>query len=129
VATRLMVFEGDDVVQYMGTWSEYAVKAKERREEAAAARRAKAPATPTTTKDAAGGLSKNEARRREAWIAEVEQRIEALEAEKADILVAMADPALSTDERVRIAGRIGDIEVELAESLTKWETWSDEISG
>jgi len=129
VATRLMVFEDDDLVQYMGTWSEYAVKAKERREAAAAERRAKSPAAPAPTRTRAGGLSKNEARRREAWIAEVEERIEALEAEKADILVQMADPALSTDERVRIAGRIGEIDGELAECLTKWETWSDEISG
>jgi ATP-binding cassette subfamily F protein 3 len=128
VATRLMVFEDDDVVQYMGTWSEYAVKARERREALSRARRDAAPAPAVKPAAKPEGLSKNERRRRVEWIAEVEVKIEALEEEKDAVLASMADPGLSPEARVEAGRRIAAVEAELAEHLAQWEAWSDEIS-
>ncbi len=128
VATRLLVFEDDSVIHYVGTWTEYAVKAKERREAAAAARRERAPEMATKPISAMAGLSKNEIKRREEWIAEVEVQIETFEAEKEAILERMTNLDLAPDTRVKIARRINEIDTELAACLARWEEWSNEIS-
>ena len=128
VATRLLVFEEEGLAQFMGTWTEYTARIRERREAAGESRkeRMSESGAPAGARDR--GLSKNEIKRREEWIAEVEQTIESLEAEKNEVLASMADPALTPDARIEAARRIGALEAELAASLVQWETWSDEIS-
>jgi ATP-binding cassette subfamily F protein 3 len=74
-----------------------------------------------------GPLSKNEQARRRAWIAEAEQEIAQLEAERARVLTSMADLAISASERLALGRRSAEIETLLAEKVRRWEKWSLEL--
>jgi hypothetical protein len=88
--------------------------------------RAKVPRAPSAKP---AGLSKNEIRRREALIAEAEREIETLEAEKAELLGMLSDPALAPDDRLATSRRYTEVEAALEARLAQWEAWQDEISG
>ena len=85
--------------------------------------------------DAGGGpagaaaLSKNEVVRRQAWMAEAEARIAALEGERDGIVAALADPRLEPERLRERADRLARLEAELAEQLALWEKWGREIEG
>jgi ATP-binding cassette subfamily F protein 3 len=85
--------------------------------------------------DAGGGpagaaaLSKNEVARRQAWMAEAEARIAALEGERDGIVTALADPRLEPERLRERADRLARLEAELAEQLALWEKWGHEIEG
>jgi ATP-binding cassette subfamily F protein 3 len=112
----------------------YADWLRKRDDEAAAAaesgpvRRAAAPASPQADARPTR-LSKNEQARRQAWIAEVEQAIEALEAEKEAAFAEMSAADCSNDRRRELAARCAAIEAELAEAFSRWEAWHAELEG
>ncbi len=72
-------------------------------------------------------LSKNERARRRRWIAEVEEDISALEAERRRLLEAMAAPDLPASERLEMGNRCVEIDRALAARMELWEQWSREI--
>ncbi len=128
VATRLLVFDDGGTTQHLGTWSEYAAKRRERREAAAAA--APKPAQKqAAARSTAAGLSKNEIRRREQWIAEVEVEIAALEEEQESVLALLSSTDATPDQRQEASQRHGEIEAAMAECMNRWEQWQDEIHG
>jgi len=79
---------------------------------------------PTPTRP---GLSKNEARRRQEWIATVEQAIVVLEAEQAEALATLAEPKIANDRRLELTHRVAEIAAELAAHFDNWEKWSLEL--
>ncbi len=115
---------------YLGNYADYLRK---RDAEAAAATEAQAVRRPAVAPAPAAGapsaLSKNEQARRRAWIAEAEETIEELEAEKAAALAGMSDPACSNERRLELASRCAAIEDELAEVMGNWEEWHTELEG
>jgi ATP-binding cassette subfamily F protein 3 len=90
---------------------------------------ASAPDAPAVPDGGGGALSKNEQARRRAWIAEVEETIDALEAEKERAIQAMSAPDCANEHRQELADRCAAIDRELADALERWEAWNAELEG
>ncbi|MBE0567734.1 MAG: hypothetical protein IH621_17405, partial [Krumholzibacteria bacterium] len=73
-------------------------------------------------------LSKNEQNRRRQWIAEVEERILALETEQERAVAAMGSGGATPEQLADLGRRCLAIDAELAECLASWEQWNLEIA-
>ncbi|MEZ4389187.1 MAG: ABC-F family ATP-binding cassette domain-containing protein [Candidatus Krumholzibacteriia bacterium] len=117
---------------FLGNYADWIRKRDEEDEAAASApadRRPAAPPPDTPSGTVPTGLSKNEAARRRAWIADVEAAIEALESEKAAALDEMSAADCTNLRRRELASRCAAIEDELAEAFRRWEAWHAELEG
>jgi len=136
---RLVIFpEAKDKEQsirfFLGNYGEYVRKRAEERKAAAEALADKGAQTSrakiaSVEPAAKGALSKNEQRRRQAWIAEAEESIEALEEEKEAALAAMSSPDCDNQERLKLADRCASIDHDLQKVMADWEGWHAEIDG
>ncbi|MBK7189586.1 MAG: ABC-F family ATP-binding cassette domain-containing protein [bacterium] len=93
------------------------------------ARQATTPGAGTDADAGKGGLSKNEQNRRRQWIAQAEEAILALEAEKETCFALMAAPDTGSEQRAQAGRRIIEIEAGLQKHLADWEQWHLEIEG
>ena len=130
VVAKLIVFEPGEATPrlHVGGWSDWVGRREELRQRQQAAATAVAKASPTPSRPAREGLSKNELRRREEQIAALEAEVDALETEKSGLLDRLGDPGLSNTERMDASRRIVVLESELAAKVAQWEAWADEIS-
>jgi ATP-binding cassette, subfamily F, member 3 len=145
---RLVVFPGTDrtatsVQVFLGTYGDWVRRRSEgtgpgsaassRGEDGparagTAATTSAAIAPPTATRRAARpALSKNEQSRRHAWIAEAEETITALEAERDAAVAEMSSADCSHARRQELAARCTAIEDELAATMERWEGWLAEL--
>ena len=119
----------------LGNWAEWVRRRAEERAAAAPSRttEARAGRQPAGGADREGGaagrapLSKNERKRRQQWIAEVEARILALETEKDEAVARMGSGAARPEQLAELGRRCLAIESELAECIASWERWNLEI--
>ncbi|MEW6413760.1 MAG: ATP-binding cassette domain-containing protein [Pseudomonadota bacterium] len=123
VVTQSIVFEGEGrLTEIVGGYADWLAWRQRRAAEAARPVPKPAPAKPAAAKPAARtGLSYKEARELEALPA----RIEALEAEQAEIAAKLSDPALyqaDAQAAAALQARTEAIEVELLDALARWET-------
>jgi ATP-binding cassette subfamily F protein uup len=124
VVTQSIVFEGEGMLtEIVGGYADWRAW-QQRQTEAAASRPATAkvssPAQPAVRAPSKAKLSYKEVRELEALPA----RIEALEAEQAELAAKLADPVLYQSQAQDAAGlhaRSEAIEAELLEALTRWE--------
>ncbi|MBK7772041.1 MAG: ABC-F family ATP-binding cassette domain-containing protein [bacterium] len=93
------------------------------------ARQATTPGAAPEADAGKGGLSKNEQNRRRQWIAQAEEAILALEAEKETCFALMAAPDTGSEQRAQAGRRIIEIEAGLQKHLADWEQWHLEIEG
>jgi ATP-binding cassette subfamily F protein uup len=123
VVTQTIAAEGDGIwCEYAGgyeDWQRQRPQASEVTRPAASASTARRE-PPARRADPPPRLSYKESRE----LAALPGRIEALEAEQRQIAASFEDPALysgSPEELRRLTGRMGAIEVELAELIERWE--------
>ncbi len=127
---RLVVFTSPDVPPrvFVGNYGEWVRHRQETATtEPARQVRRDAPASPGAPAAGPPALSKNEQKRRLAWIAEEEARISRLESERDEALARIAQTELDGETRRALAHRCVEIEAELAAALARWETWHQEI--
>ncbi len=123
VVTQSIVFEGEGrLTEIVGGYADWLAWRQRRAAEAAkpVAKAAPTKAAPVAKSTAKAGLSYKEARELEGLPA----RIEALEAEQADLAGKLSDSALyQADPQVATAlhARAEAIEAELLDALTRWE--------
>ena len=136
IVERLIVFPGagdpagTPVVQHDGNYADWMRRRGERTGAVPAAEPARKPAfEPGTTGPTAGGLSKNEIRRREEMMAGAEATMENLETEKEELIAAMGAPDLDNERRAEMGRRCQEIEEEVARHMADWERWGLEIEG
>ncbi len=72
-------------------------------------------------------LSKNERKRRQEWLNEVEETILELEAEKDEVLSNMSSAGLDNQRRLDLAQRCATIDEKLGDLMTRWEQLSLQI--
>ncbi len=131
VVTQSIVFEGGgQLTEIVGGYADWLAWRQRRAAEAAkpAARPAPAKAAPAAKPAVRAGLSYKEARELEGLPA----RIEALEAEQAEIAGRLSDPALyQADPQAATAlhARAEAIEAELLDALVRWETLEAKQAG
>jgi len=126
VVTQSIVFEGDgkltEIVGGYADWLAWRQRQQRTTSESAQAAAPRVPAQAVPAKVAPKSkLSYKEARELEALPA----RLEALEAEQAQIAERLADPALyqaSPQEAAVLQARSAAIETELLDALARWET-------
>ncbi|HEX4916887.1 MAG TPA: ATP-binding cassette domain-containing protein [Limnobacter sp.] len=132
IVTRCLVFEGDGVVgDYVGGYEDWlrqrvsdpwADKPKMAEPRASAPTQAKPESTPnsaTNTTSSKRKLSYKEQRELEA----LPQRIETLEAEQADLLAKIGDPAFYQQDAASITAtqqRMADVEAALEDAYQRW---------
>jgi len=138
IVDKLVVFPrveeaaNDGRVQlFAGNYAEFAQRRAEEARPAAARTRARETGrdTPSAADPVSGrvALSKNEQTRRLKMIAGTEEKIMALEAEKAAAMADLSRPDLDNDSRVALARRCTEIDTQLDGHLADWERWSLEI--
>ncbi|MBD3222277.1 ATP-binding cassette domain-containing protein [bacterium] len=137
---RLVVFPGTDraatgVEVFLGTYGDWVRRRSEgtgpqvtasSRDGDGPARAGATAATGTPRADRPA-LSKNEQARRRAWIAEAEETITALEAERDAAIAEMSSADCSHARRRELATRCTEIEAELAATMKRWEGWLAEL--
>jgi len=132
---RLLIFPsaGDNsgsVRVFDGNYQDYLWKRGQETQAEAVQRKA-----PVTRKDSGQtrspsgkvALSKNEQKRRQQWVDDTEETMAALEVEQQETLLEMGSPELSSDRRLVLGRRCGEIEAEIATHMANWEQWSLEI--
>ncbi len=139
VVHRLLVFpdrgsgadEAGRLQDFPGAYSEWVEHRRRRAQKQARntelRRQATADPKPHRAAARSGGLSKNEIRRRELKIAELEERIRELEQDQAAAVEIMGRPETSNEERLAQGRRCDDIEKELAACMEQWESLHLEI--
>jgi ATP-binding cassette subfamily F protein 3 len=121
------------VVVHLGNYADYVrhrnsqLQAETESKRPVTARPAAATEKETGSPGGRTPLSKNEQQRRQTWIDEAEEKILALEDEKAEALQEMAQADLANDRRIALGQRIAAIETELQQHMADWEQWSLEI--
>jgi ATP-binding cassette subfamily F protein 3 len=136
IVERLIVFPGvgdpfgTPVRMFDGNYTEWVRwRGEQARVSAPAASAPKQAAAETTARPARIGLSKNEIRRREEKMGEAEAAMEALEAEKDELIAQMASPDLDNARRAEMGRRCQEIESELQDHMADWEQWGLELEG
>ena len=121
------------MVVHLGNYADYVrhrnsqLQAEAESQRPAAPRNAPAAEKETGSSGGRTPLSKNEQQRRQSWIDDAEEKILALEDEKAEALQEMALADLANDRRIALGQRIAAIETELQQHMADWEQWSLEI--
>ena len=141
VSTRVWAWEDGRFVDYPGTFDEWLEWSARRKAESAAtaalARTAEpksAPAAAASAGSKAPALSKNEIRRRERELEELEGRIHGIEGRIAEIEAALGDPALyaAGADPARpgaLAAERDTLQSRLAEAYAAWERVGEELAG
>jgi ATP-binding cassette subfamily F protein 3 len=134
IVERLIVFPGTgetadgQVRQFDGNYTEWVRKrSEENRTQVPSGGAGTARVADPEKAPRSGGMSKNEQKRRVAWMAEAEVAIEALEAEKEALIAEMWAPDQDNDRRVTMGRRCQEIETKLEKHLADWEGWGLEI--
>jgi len=144
IVDRLIIFPAVDEVEarnsgqighFLGNYNDLLRHNKAAQEALSSKDRAKAAADSQNKevrpiKTNAGGfvpLSKNERKRRQEWLNEVEEAILDLEAEKDEALPRMSSADLDNQVRLDLAQRCAAIDKELGDLMTRWEHLSLEI--
>ncbi len=142
LATRLVVFSDEAEPWpapriFLGNYGDYVRRRSQERLDAAAAAGSSSSSRPIATSAGAATtagadgqpsrLSKNEQKRRQAWIAEVEAEIAALETEQAAALAEISNPGCDNQRRRELGERCTAIDTALAAALARWEAWSAEL--
>jgi ABC transport system ATP-binding/permease protein len=124
VVTQSIVFEGEgkltEIVGGYADWRAWQQKQIEATASRPATAKVSSPAQPAVRAPSKAKLSYKEVRELEALPA----RIEALEAEQAELAARLADPALyqnKAEEAAALQARSEAIEAELLDALTRWE--------
>jgi ATP-binding cassette subfamily F protein 3 len=143
-AGRLLVFDtvaGEEgVVQYLGNYTDYRRRRDEEQKEQREGQESREDSVTGRTsagrtgsvrspseRSGATKLSKNEQVRRRRWIAAAEEEITGMEKERAELLAAMSDATLSSDQRRRLGHRCSELQKHIAEKMAVWEKWNLEI--
>jgi len=129
VATRVVAFEGDGVVQTYASRLQAVNAARERARaaseaEAEAARAAPVPSNPSGRAPKPARLSYADKQE----LAALPERIEALEDELAAVEARLADPALYRDEPEAVpelSRRAGELPTEIEQLFTRWEALAE----
>ncbi len=137
IVKKLIIFSGDGEVRvFAGNYADYVWKRKQEQQaaapvgtEASGRNRGRKENRPATTPTGAGTatMSKNEIKRRQQWINEVEEKILELESAKETALAEMGSPDLDNDRRLELANQCAAADAELATAFAEWENWSLEI--
>jgi ABC transport system ATP-binding/permease protein len=115
--TGTLVFEEDTIRDYAGGYDDWLAQRPEPEEKIRRAEKKQKPKSNVSRRK----LTYNETRE----LASLPERIEALEAEQAELTGQMQDPSFFIDnaDGVRkVSGRLDDIETELMAALERWET-------
>jgi ATP-binding cassette subfamily F protein 3 len=141
VSTRVWAWEDGRFVDYPGSFEEWMEWSARRKAEAAATATLARAAEPRASQPAGGSsggtkpsLSKNEIRRRERELGELEARIQQIEARIGEIEAALGDPALyaagaDPARPAALAAERDALQSELAEAYTTWERVGEELAG
>ena len=134
IVEKLIVFPGTNepaegqVRLFDGNYAEWVRKRSEESRAQIPAGRGRTTRTEEPPKAVrSGGMSKNEQNRRQAWMAEAEEKMETLEAEKEALIADMGGADLDNDMRAQMGRRCQEIETELEKHLADWEGWGLEI--
>jgi ATP-binding cassette subfamily F protein uup len=122
VVTSTLVFEGNGTVgEYVGGYSDWV---RQRKPPVAAAApvnpKPRVPAPPSTSKAKPRRLTFKET----SELAELPDRIDALERERAALYLSLSDPAVLRDGSAVVSARsrLVAVEAEIAELTERWET-------
>ena len=122
VVTSTLVFEGDGVIEeYVGGYQDYL---RQRRPPAEAREAAPARSGTIPTKQADSRRRRKLGYKEQRELAELPERIEALEAEQRQLQQQTADPAFYQGEKHEIScvmARLGELEQELEQAYARWE--------
>ncbi|MBP7692426.1 MAG: ABC-F family ATP-binding cassette domain-containing protein [Anaerolineales bacterium] len=124
LATQIWSVDPEDahLDLFAGSWSEYAVWREEQKSQTvkALAPSPKPSAPKTPGEAAAPRLSKNEAQKRAAKVAELEALIAALEARKGAVAQALDQPGLDVGRAGVLGAEYAKLEGEIAARLDEW---------
>jgi ATP-binding cassette, subfamily F, member 3 len=142
VSTRVWAWEDGRFVDYPGSFDEWMEWSTRRKAEAAATATLARAAEPKPGSAASAGgangakasLSKNEIRRRERELGELEARIQQIEARIGEIEAALGEPALyaagaDPARPAALAAERDTLQAELTEAYAAWERVGEELAG
>jgi ATP-binding cassette subfamily F protein 3 len=140
-STRVWAWEDGRFVDYPGSfdeWMEWSARRKAESAATATLARAAEPRAGTGSAASSGtkapALSKNEIRRRERELVELEGRIQQIEVRIGEIETALGDPAIyaagaDPARPAALAAERDALQAELAEAYAAWERVGEELAG
>ncbi|AWW33247.1 ABC transporter ATP-binding protein [Echinicola strongylocentroti] len=133
VANKIWYIEDHEIKEYLGTYEEYVFWRSQQVEKAVSSgpKKEKAPKPKPVRSNTEVTQAKNDLKKKERELEEVEGRIMALEDEKTQLEKQLADPSVfqNEEESQKVNKAYGEVKKKEEELTANWERLAEEIQG